>query len=510
LDAFYRTENGQRPNNDLEQLQLDARFKHQITRQDTVLAQVSYFDTETGDVSQYYKQSQAGTGLRVKERQEPNVLLGYHREWSPGQHTLFLAGRFDDTLTLNDSAPKVLFLQTAIAPLSGNTNVTLRNPALLALDYESQLEAYSAELQHIWQTPSQTLIVGTRYQVGWSETESELTQLATTITNQNVDTTLDRFSIYGYEQFELFEGLRLTGGASYDRLHYPENIDTAPITSGQQTKDQLSPKVGLTYTPYEQTRLRGAYTRSLGGVFFDTSVRLEPTQVGGFNQAFRSLIPESVSGLVPGTSFETWGLGLDQSIRETGSYFVLEGQWLQSDGARTVGMLTNSDLNAPVPDSASHTRQTLNFDERSLLFAFNQLLGRDYALGARYRLTDADLDSRYTQLAGVIPPAAANQDVSATLHQIWLDAYYHHPIGVFGQFSAVWSQQSNRGYTPDIPGDDFWQLHVQAGWRFWQRRIEARVGLLNLTDQNYRLNPLTLYNELPRERTFMAALKWYF
>jgi hypothetical protein len=40
--------------------------------------------------------------------------------------------------------------------------------------------------------------------------------------------------------------------------------------------------------------------------------------------------------------------------------------------------------------------------------------------------------------------------------------------------------------------------------------VEARVGVLNLADQNYRLNPLTLYNELPRERTFVASLKWYF
>jgi hypothetical protein len=36
------------------------------------------------------------------------------------------------------------------------------------------------------------------------------------------------------------------------------------------------------------------------------------------------------------------------------------------------------------------------------------------------------------------------------------------------------------------------------------------VGVLNITDQDYRLNPLTLYNELPRERTFVASLKFFF
>src|SRR6185369_1926751 len=42
LDASYRTEQGQRPNNDLEQLNLSARFKQQITDKDSVFFQISY------------------------------------------------------------------------------------------------------------------------------------------------------------------------------------------------------------------------------------------------------------------------------------------------------------------------------------------------------------------------------------------------------------------------------------------------------------------------------------
>jgi outer membrane receptor protein involved in Fe transport len=91
-----------------------------------------------------------------------------------------------------------------------------------------------------------------------------------------------------------------------------------------------------------------------------------------------------------------------------------------------------------------------------------------------------------------------------------LYAIYQHRCGFFAQFDTVWSQQSNQGYTPDQPGDDFWQFNVQVGYRFFQRRVEARLGVLNLTDQDYRLNPLTLYNELPHERTLVATLKWYF
>jgi hypothetical protein len=36
------------------------------------------------------------------------------------------------------------------------------------------------------------------------------------------------------------------------------------------------------------------------------------------------------------------------------------------------------------------------------------------------------------------------------------------------------------------------------------------VGLLNLTDQDYRLNPLNVYNDLPRRRTVMLRLQFGF
>src|SRR4029077_5741990 len=127
---------------------------------------------------------------------------------------------------------------------------------------------------------------------------------------------------------------------------------------------------GLVWSPARDTHFRATYTRSLGGVFYDTSVRLEPTQVGGFNQAFRSLIPESVAGLVPGTKFTTYGLGLDQSF-DSHTYLSIDGEILKSEAQRTVGTVTNSNF-IPVPDSPSNTRQRLDFTEKSLVVSLNQ------------------------------------------------------------------------------------------------------------------------------------------
>ncbi|MSU59586.1 MAG: hypothetical protein EXS35_15705 [Pedosphaera sp.] len=522
LDAFYQTLNGDRPNNDVEQLNLTARLKQDVTDKDSLFVQLAYFEQEAGDVAQYYNQNSASQTLRVEEKQLPNFLLGWHHEWSPGNHTLVLASRFDDTLTLTDTSFVPLWHRIAFNPFTClPLTPQLRGPSFLPpqflqLDYKSKLEAYSFEAQQIWETSRQTLVAGGRVQVGWPETTSVINSQTpfdpapVPVVVQRVSPELSRASIYAYENFKLRDNLLLTAGLSYDHLYFPANVDTAPISQAQASRDKVSPKVGLLWSPAERTHLRGVYTRSLGGVFFDNSIRLEPVQVAGFSQAFRSLAPESIAGLVPGTEFETFGVGLDQSF-STRTYLTIQAELLTSDGTRTVGVLTNSDLFFAEPDSPSSTRQSLEFEERSLLIAVNQLVGRDFALGVRYKLTDADLDAVALDLSPALAGVGAlNQDVSATLHQLWLYANVQHRCGFFGQIEGIWSRQESRGYAPALADEDFWQLNLYLGYRFKLRHAEARLGLVNLTDKDYRLNPLTLYNELPRQRAVTLSFKFYF
>jgi Flp pilus assembly protein TadD len=508
IDAFYRSDNGQRPNNDLEQLSVGAKIKQQLTRKDSVYLEANYYHAKFGDVAQYYDPNQASGRFRGEEWQEPNLLAGYHREWSPGNHTLFLAARFDDTLKYSDPEPTIRFFRHSL--VSGRI-ISVGDAPGIGVNYNTDLEAYSAELQQLFQRGDHTTIVGGRYQAGWSDTTAELRQqfFGTTLTNQNVETSLDRASVYGYHLWQIFAPLQLTAGVSYDHLHYPRNNDAPPVNDQETSKDRVSPKFGFVLTPLDGMHIRGAYTRSLGGVYFDTSVRLEPTQVAGFNQAFRSLAPESVAGLVPGTEFETFGLGIDQLFRRTRTYVAAEAELLRSDARFTIGVLTNSGF--PVPDSASSTRQWINFEEKSLFFSVNQLLSDEWSLGARYRLSAADLDLRLLDVASTVPFATnINRDVTAILHQVTLYANFNHPSGLFAQANSIWNQQSNQHYTPDLPGDDFWQVNLYLGWRFYRRHAELRVGLLNVTDQDYRLNPLNLYNELPRDRTLAVNFKFYF
>jgi outer membrane receptor protein involved in Fe transport len=118
------------------------------------------------------------------------------------------------------------------------------------------------------------------------------------------------------------------------------------------------------------------------------------------------------------------------------------------------------------------------------------------------------LEGRFPDLPVGLPGRSAiEQDESSVLQQVQLVLGFNHPTGWFAQWASHWYQQSNRGYTPDRPGDDFWQHDLAVGYRFARRRAEVRLGVLNLTDTDYRLNPLNLHADLARERMLVTSLR---
>jgi outer membrane receptor protein involved in Fe transport len=144
------------------------------------------------------------------------------------------------------------------------------------------------------------------------------------------------------------------------------------------------------------------------------------------------------------------------------------------------------------------------------------LIGKGGALGAQYRLSNAQLQDVFPGIPESVPhffppyEFKPRQDLESTLHQVQFFGVLNHASGCFGRAEALWSSQSNHGYDPGRPGDSFWQFNVYAGYRLPNRRAEIRLGLLNLTDQDYRINPLNLTAELPRDRAFVASLKLSF
>jgi hypothetical protein len=240
----------------------------------------------------------------------------------------------------------------------------------------------------------------------------------------------------------------------------------------------------------------------------DQSLQLEPTQVGGFLQSYRSIIPESVGGAESGAEFETFGLALEQRLH-TGTYVGLSGEILKSSVNRTLGAFVTDPL---LPAEISSIHDSLSYKEMDLRIGVDQLVGKGMALGAAYRVSQANLDDSYPEVGpdAVVSGIQRETHWQSLLHNVELHAIYNHSSGFFGEVQALWYAQSNRGRTPEMGGADFWQFNAWAGYRLLHRRADLAIGLLNFTDQDYKLDPLNLYVPLPRSRTLAVRVQFSF
>jgi len=269
-------------------------------------------------------------------------------------------------------------------------------------------------------------------------------------------------------------------------------------------------------TPFTGAMFNGAFTRSTGGTSFDESVLLEPTEIDGFPQVFRTAISESVLGSVSAPKFETEGLGFQQKFG-TKTYFSINLTNINEDVRQEQGLFNEVPkvIFGHPPFYPASTRENLSYQERTMLVTLNQLVSQEWCLGLRERLTESVLHMSFPDVPSNVPSSSQRQE--AIFNQLQFYAIYSHPSGFFARAEAVWFNQGNYDYSPTLPGDDFWQYNLLAGYRFRKNFGEISLGVLNLTGQDYRINPLNsyytpidFYNTIPRQRTLLVQVKFNF
>jgi tetratricopeptide (TPR) repeat protein len=540
LDTEFLYDNGLRSNNEITRSESYAQFKLQLTLQDSIFVQTKYTDIREGDLFQYYDQNSFAPGLHFRELQQPGLLLaGYHHEWAPGVHTLFLVGRLDDEIFFNDlntEKDAEAFLMSGLLPNVGRTLIFFKDPTgkflgssvvPLNLHYHNTFTTYTGEFSQIWESDNNTLIFGGRFQSGDFHTSDLLDKpkpaadfaslFAMPAAAQDFDTSLHRETFYVYDTWRPFHSLSITGGVAYDHLQYPTDYRNPPILNSESNRDHISPKAGLIWNPTGNLFLRAAYTRALGGVSFDESVGLEPNQVAGFNQVFRSIISESLVGSIAAPTYENAGFLIEDKF-PTGTYVGVQGTFLKSDVDRRVGVFDaflDPSLSYIVPPIIpSSTPQLLKYEEENLSLTLNQLVGDEWSFGARYQVAFSDLQTIFKDvrkpLSSISTVIDQDSRQKATLHQGQIFALYNHPCGFFGSIQGYWAEQSNVGYFPDEPGDNIFQLNAYLGYRLRRNFGDLTIGFLNLTDKDYKLNPLNYYIELPRNRTLLVRVRLNF
>lgn len=545
------------------------QIKWQATPDDTLYFLGKWAQEEHGDLFDTYDNQPLAPFVSFQEDQEPGLLLGgWNHRWGPGSHTLILGGRLAATQLLtdptarqllisrNDSAMRPGFIDTvggfdaftdpaltgsasigpdgssliyspalisAIAPYLGTGKILGVGTAGFDFATQREIEIDSFELQHIQEVDAHTLVGGFRLQNGEVDTTAKLYVerptfaggFPTPAIDQHVVGAFERQTVYAYDFWSPSPWLTLIGGTSWDRIEHPDNFRNPPINDLSDEEERLSGKAGLILSPTDSFHLRGVYTQGLGGMTFDESVRLEPVQIAGFNQSYRTLLSESIAGSVETPRFQNWGVGIDGRLK-TNTWWGITGQILEQEVDRTVGAFDGySSTVFPITPAyfPSGVSQELSYLEESLMASVNQLVGRDWALGASYRVTDSTLHATYPDIPTAILPASDLLD-SATLHELGLSVNWNSPSGLFARIEGnFYSQDLDDDPAGRPPGtsprenDAFWQTNALMGYRFNRNLCEISAGILNINDQDYRLSPLNPYFDIARERTFVLRFR---
>jgi tetratricopeptide (TPR) repeat protein len=508
LEAEYRAEPGERANQDVEIRQLEGKFKLDLTPDDSLYLHIVDFRSSGGDTAQRFDAQEVSRTFRFHEEQTPTVLTGYHHQWSPQSHTLLLAGRFDDTLNATDPLSIVLALDRGFGTTNGLAPVIVRNT------YRSQVELYTAEVQQIAVIGRHSLIAGARGQ--WSDQKVAdrvadpngdflvLLGLQNPVSVQSLRVSSSSAALYAYDYLRLSDTWEIVGGLNFTHQEIPVNTAIAPVSSDRERQDRVSPKAGIIWSPSPSSSLRASYTKSLAGSGLGQSVRLEPTQVAGLLQTFRDPVPFSLVGELDGADLETSEVLWEGRFNKT--YLSVGGQRLVAERDRRQGLFL-SDVNYDLPPTLGLIREEVRFQEDALELSAHQLIGDGWSFGVRYRLGYAELKRSFPEYPGLgVGGVETSTDWRGWLHTLGLNGLYRHPSGLFARAEGILFVQDRQREGNTAPGDSFWQVNFLAGYRFPKQRAEIGLGVLNILDTDYRLDPINHYADQPRSRTFYARL----
>ncbi len=507
LDYDVFTSDGQDRNQDIERYTGYFQIKHALTPRDSFYLNLKFEDIDQGDSGRLYDPSTRDPDLRIRQEQAPVTIIGYQHEWSPSSRTLMLGGLLTEKAELNN--PSASSIITTLDPV----NPEKLDPALFTSDLGQirETEIYFGEIQQIWSDERQTLLVGARFDTGSFPTTNTFTNQTTIVSNPGdpdpirSDPDYNRWVAYAYYTRELIKGLHATAGLAYDYQETPSNISIPPVTDELDKFSGLLPKAGLVWTPNDDLTIRLGYARSVGGPTFDESVRLEPTQVAGFVQSYRTLVGGSDSeiGALPSPEFDTLSAAISYQLPSR-TYFGAEGFFRAAKSEQDFGVFTidsNQNYTAPV-----QLQQNIEYQELGGSVYVNQLLGEQWAVGARYTYTDGEVDRAYPELIASGLTSFSFSE-SSDLHQAETYLIWNHESGWFSRLNARFFSQENAGYTIARPGDSWNQIDFSVGKRLFDNRGSLECGVLNLAGDDYQFNPLISLPEFPRERLFFVEMR---
>ncbi|HET9595466.1 MAG TPA: FecR domain-containing protein [Anaeromyxobacteraceae bacterium] len=411
---------GVRVNNDQTEDIADAFVQGELSSSTSLEAEYRHRTSHRGDLQPYFFPELVRTTVRNHDDWD-TYRLGARHAFSPGSIVLASATYQKATFRFED-------------------------PGLVASD-KSQ-DAAGGELQYLFRSRYVDLATGG----GYFDLSGDV---RLQVPPQQIDQTTPQGAWhadgYAYAHVHLPTSLVLTLGVSGDVFRSRDTPDL--------DKEQVNPKVGISWSPLSGTTVRAAAFRVLKRTLI-TDQTLELVQIAGFNQFFDD--PD-------GTTSWRYGVGVDQRLTRDLAVGI-EG--------------SIRDLTAPAIDltvGAFVPVSWKEYDARGYVFWTPH---RSLALRAEYFFERIVGDERLT-LGAVeanthrVPLGLAlflpyGLSASATLT-------YYHQEGTFDALAAFGQPGFAAG------SDDFWLVDAGLSWRLPQRYGFIGVSATNLLDEQFHL-----------------------
>jgi hypothetical protein len=324
-------------------------------------------------------------------------------------------------------------------------------PDIARITVNERTDGYSAELQHLFRATRFNLVSGGGYVDGELEEVRLIDIMLPFVPDPDPfekRTPLRHGNAYAYSQLQLLETVNLTGGLSYDDFDN-DRVD----------KNQVNPKLGLTWQPFSGTTFRGAVFRVLTRTLLNDQT-VEPTQVAGFNQFYRD---------APGTDIWTYGAALDQRL-SADIYGGIEFSVRDLDVPITV-------IRPPAPPLVEHA-------------AWQEKIGRAYLYWTPHPWLSGSSDYLYERWDRDEGYGGQAYIRKLTTHRLRLEGNFFHPSGFFAGLSATYADQT--GTFEDLglasvrdESDRFWVVDAALGYRFPKRLGMVSVEVKNLFDEAF-------------------------